>query len=220
MRPWDELARRYDVVESDVSVGAVTFRLARVRDVNALVDAMTPEDFGPDERLPYWSALWPAATDLARHVLARPPSSGRTIELGAGLGLVSLAAARRGDHVLATDYEADALGFLAHNAALNRLSLDVAEIDYRRWPDGHRGAYTCVLGSDVLYEARAVEPVADSVQWLLAPGGEAWIADPGRPHLPGFLAALTARGLVAERIPSGQTTLVRVGAVPAASRVD
>lgn len=108
-------------------------------------------------------------------------------------------------------------GGVAHTAQPGRL---IPHLGRRGTGERGRGQYTCVLGSDVLYEARAVEPVADSVRWLLAPGGEAWIADPGRPHLPSFLTALAARGLAAERFPCGPTTLVRVGAVPAASRLD
>ena len=150
------------------------------------------------------------ATDLARWIAQSPPNRrGATLELGAGLGLPSLAAAARGDRVVATDYEPDALAFAAHNAAQNGLALAVEQIDYRAWPAAHHQAYTVVLASDVLYEARAVDPVADSVRQVLAPGGEALIADPGRPYLDRFLTALSARGLEVTQGRAGETVMIQ-----------
>ena len=53
---------------------------------------------GQGDRDPYWSRPWPSATALARHILARPRlCMGRAVcEIGAGLGIASIAAVMAG----------------------------------------------------------------------------------------------------------------------------
>jgi hypothetical protein len=53
---------------------------------------------GQGDRDPYWSRPWPAATALARELLLRPDlAHGRRVcEIGAGLGIASIAAAMAG----------------------------------------------------------------------------------------------------------------------------
>ena len=45
---------------------------------------------------------------------------------------------------------------------------------------GRSGALVCVLAADVLYEGRFLVPVARALGALLAPGGSALVAEPGR----------------------------------------
>jgi predicted nicotinamide N-methyase len=52
-----------------------------------------------------------------------------------------------------------------------------------------RGPWRLVLASDVLYEARNGEALLPLLPRLLAPRGEIWLADPGRPAAERFLAA-------------------------------
>ena len=53
---------------------------------------------GQGDRDPYWSRPWPAATALARGILQRPDLTcgQRVCEIGAGLGIASIAAAMAG----------------------------------------------------------------------------------------------------------------------------
>ena len=74
-------------------------------------DLISEEDFAVDERIPYWADCWPSARVLAEHIAGSCGGGRRMLELGCGVGLVSLAAAAAGFDVLATDYYADALEF-------------------------------------------------------------------------------------------------------------
>ena len=67
--------------------------LLRPRDAESLLNE---EAFEHEEFLPYWAELWPSALALARVVGARALRGARTLELGCGLGLPSLAAAVAG----------------------------------------------------------------------------------------------------------------------------
>lgn len=108
------------------------------------------------------------------------------LELGAGLGLPSLAAALRGADVLATDWADDAVALLRANAERNGIALRAERV---RWDEPELllgGApWDLVLGADLLYEARNADQLLALLPRL---GGEILLADPGRPFAPAFLS--------------------------------
>lgn len=181
------------------AVAGESFDLIWHADMDALLDdPRTHERFRQDEYMPYWAVPWPSATLLADCVLREHRGSGRAIELGCGVGVVSLAAARAGWTVLATDYDADSLKFVEENARRNAVVLaGAALLDWRKPFD--EGPFELVLASDVLYERRNVEPVAQWIGWHLAPGGVALVADSNRSSAEGFAAAAEAAGLAVEK---------------------
>jgi predicted nicotinamide N-methyase len=179
-----------DLVEDTVAVGGRLLRLARPRDLDALLDEQA---FAGDEYLPYWAQLWPSALALARAVGARRSRGAAVLELGCGLGLPAIAAAAAGNRVLATDWSADAVAFTAANAARNRARLSTAVCAWERpAPLLALAPWDLVLAADVLYERRNAGLLLDLLPRLVGPGGEVWVADPGRPHTPAFLAGAAA----------------------------
>lgn len=172
-------------------------------------DLIDEREFDADERLPYWAELWPSARALARYLLDEPLPPGRTLELGAGLALPSLALRWRGAEVLATDYYADALLFAEANAASLDLVLPTRLVDWRSPPpDLDRWAY--VVAADVLYERRNVDVLLSVLPHVLAPGSEALIADPGRVYLRDFLGLAKESGWNAEQLTERQEESSRV----------
>jgi len=145
--------------------------------------------------VPYWALPWPSGLALARAVAASPPPAGaRVLELGCGLALPSIVAARAGAIVLAADADPDAAVFAAHNLALNGVDGDVLPRDWRAAADDLAARpFDLVLAADVLYRRENVESLLRLLPRLIAPGGEAWIADPGRAGADEFLP--TARRL-------------------------
>jgi predicted nicotinamide N-methyase len=129
--------------------------------------------------VPYWAVLWRSGVALARELDGQQLDGRRIIELGCGLGLPSLAAARAGAEVLATDMDAEAVELLERNAAGNGVRLETSVMDWSRSDEVvARGPFDLVIGADVLYERQSVAPLL-SLLPRLAP--EAWIVDPGRP---------------------------------------
>ena len=102
---------------------------------------------------------------------------------------------------LATDWSPQAIELLKRNAARNDARLEIAVVDWAR-PAAllERAPWDLVLGADLLYERRNVEPLLDLVPRLLGASdsgheacgrgrGELWLADPGRAPAADFLAA-------------------------------
>jgi predicted nicotinamide N-methyase len=109
----------------------------------------------------------------------------RVVELGCGLAMPSLTAARAGADVLATDQSPEALELVDRNARENGVRLETARVEWAR-PDElvGRAPFDLVLAADVLYERPSVARLLKLLP-RLAP--EAWIADPGRPAADAFL---------------------------------
>jgi predicted nicotinamide N-methyase len=176
-----------------------TWRLSRPADLESLWDSLGQDQFGDDERLPYWVELWPAAVLLARFIAQNPQAvAGRAcLDAGCGLGLPALVAAAAGARVLAFDYEPEALVHARRNAALNLLPDEAAPVftvmDWRM-PAVAKGGAEVILGADILYERRFFEPVAAFLEYALAPGGRVFIADPERAVSAGAAGRLEAKG--------------------------
>jgi len=194
-------------------VDDVELVLERPRDPESLVDEAA---FADDEFLPYWAERWPSGLALARH-LARdgmapalrrdaPEAAVRFLELGCGLGVPSLVAARRGADVVATDWSAEAVSLLERNAERNRLCVRAVTADWRETDAlAALGPFDLVVAADVLYEERNAAPILTLLGVLGAP---AIVADPGRRHATSFLDSARRRGWEIDtaldpQIPSG-----------------
>ena len=169
-------------VEETFEVAGRTLTLLRPPSPEELIDEAA---FAVDEFLPYWAELWPSGVALAEHVAATDLHGRRVVELGAGLGLPSLAAALRGADVLATDWAEDAVALLAANAARNGIAL---RAEVARWDEPERFGtdWDLVLAADVLYEQRNADQLLELLPRLGA--REILLAEPGRPFAQSFLA--------------------------------
>ncbi len=148
-------------------------------------DLIDEDAFDEEEFLPYWAELWPSGLDLARVVAGLDVRGVRVLELGAGLGLPSLAAAIGGADVLATDWAKEAVELLRANAARNEISLRAECI---RWDAPallvREAPWDLVLGADLLYEERNAAQLLELLPQL---GGDVFLAEPGRPFARSFL---------------------------------
>jgi len=173
-----------DLVEEVVPLRGRDLRLLRPRDTEALLDE---EAFDRDEFLPYWAELWPSSLALARAIAGRSLRGARTLELGCGLGLPSIAAALAGGRVLATDWSPEAVAMTASNAERNGARLETLVCSWTEpAPLLERAPWDLVLASDVLYEPRNADALLALLPRL---GPEVWLADPGRAPSAAFLDA-------------------------------
>jgi predicted nicotinamide N-methyase len=147
---------------------------------------------------PYWSVLWRSGVALAREVDGAALRGRRVVELGCGLAVPSLAAARAGASVLATDACPEALELVTRNALANGLRVETAVFDWAE-PDGmvERAPFDLVLAADVLYERASVARLLGLLPHLAA---KVWLADPGRPAADAFLEQAHRRWSVETRV--------------------
>lgn len=206
-----------------ITVGDVALTMETPPDLDALLDRAVARDPQAVDAIPYYAILWPAAHGLAEHLWRhRTELHGgtRVIELGCGLGLPSILAARLGARVFATDFHPETGEWLQHNAALNGVTLEYRQLDWNVFLDARPAtcdsrvsgpphhpnslqSYGLVIGSDLLYERRHIPALVCAIDALCAAGGHAVIADPGRNNLPLFVSSMEKSGWRHTLVPEG-----------------
>lgn len=214
-------------------VGSVTILEATAKSQERLVDIalamdsdQTEDQINDDSNLvlnsgdPYGAVLWPSAMAIAEHILSRTNDSSESpllplndftvLEIGAGTGLVSIAAALGGAReVIATDYESIPLTLLryaattlngidsvAHNkgeqtkhhgstCTITTTVFDLRDLQ-RPLPPGN-----IVVAADILYEPLTGKAMAHRAVEALRRGSRFILGDsPGRPGRESFLNEL------------------------------
>lgn len=133
---------------------------------------------------PYWAYHWGGGLALARHVLDHPQlvSGRRVLDLGAGSGLVAIAAALSGAaDVIAADTDPYSVAVVACNAAANGVTVTPLLADLTAGPPPD---VDLILAGDVFYNADLAARMTGFLDHCLAANVPALIGDPGRTTLP------------------------------------
>lgn len=206
--------RDLDLVVDEVDIGGAcgTIKLVRPKSEDDVLDMYV--EIGREDADPYWAALWPSSVALARGVAGVVVDAGKgdamdgerstrmaglsVCDMGAGLGLAGLAAAKRGAKSVAFyDREPLALQCCLLSAEANGLTVAVEPVSRGRDDESigtvcsaevfdwnavraDQRTFDLVLACDVLYEAHAVAPVSALIPKLTngAPRGRWMLADP------------------------------------------
>jgi predicted nicotinamide N-methyase len=146
-----------------------------------------PEDDAedtPEPQPPYWAYAWAGGTVLARYVLDHPTTVAgrRVLDLGAGSGLVGIAAAKAGARdVIAAEIDRNGVAALELNAAANGVAITIIGEDITAGPPP---AVDLVLAGDVFYGRDVALRVIPFLDRCLAAGIDVLVGDPRRNDLP------------------------------------
>lgn len=203
-------------IQGDGAPGDVAWdrRAIRVEPFDVMMDVpRAPDDVvrasakrGDAER-GYWAHLWGSSEVLARYVATTPliGPGVRVLEVGCGLGLVSVVAALRGATVVATDREAPAAEAALRNARLNGVEalVTAAAFDWRHDPDPAWDP-GLMLAADVVYKPNNARQIGALIKRLGCP---AIMSEPNRTQSAEAPEVLREMGL------SVRITIVRGGKI-------
>ncbi|WP_411970673.1 class I SAM-dependent methyltransferase [Mesorhizobium sp. CA14] len=133
---------------------------------------------------PYWAYAWAGGAVLARYVLDRPSivAGKRVLDLGAGSGLVGIAAAKAGARaVIAAEIDGNGVVALRLNAEANGVAIEIRDEDVT---DGPPPAVDLVLAGDVFYAQDVGQRMMPFLDRCLTAGIDVLVGDPGRAWLP------------------------------------
>ena len=177
--------KQYQTDLTDVGVNQQRFRFLVPKSIDRFIDPVDPL-----RNFPLWSKIWPASLVLADY-LARlnvHPAK-RFLEIGAGMGLVSIVARQLGHNFTLTEYDAHALNFARANALINKCpTLVIRKLDWYK-PD-LQNMFDYIVGSEVLYKEESFQPLLKLFKKLLKPTGEVILVGEIRKHDRAFYRAM------------------------------
>ena len=183
-----------------VFLHGVHWRLERGPELEKLWTELDP-GFDLDDRIPYWTELWPSSLLLAAFLQDRAEEikGMRCLDLSCGLGLTAMLGQARGGKVVGMDYMPEAMR-IASRQALPNLAPQPAWIcaDWRQSPFRPR-SFSRVWGADIAYEKRFIRPLLNFMANVLSSGGRAWIAEPGRAIFRQFIETAEKEGWQAQK---------------------
>ena len=175
-----------------IKIGTYQVRIAQLENPELLFDELLKNDSGhedlQDERIPYWGELWPSSIALSEFLNENSEliSGKKIIEIGCGLGLSGIVAAKLGGVVTLTDYLPAALEFASYNWKLNFSSdANVRILDWRS--PGKISPVDVLIASDVAYESRAYNPLLKTMKSLLKKNGIVILSEPNREFTKEFI---------------------------------
>lgn len=137
----------------------------------------------PDDAAPYWAYQWAGGLALARYFAAHPASIAgkRMLDLGAGSGLVGIAAAMSGAIASAAEIDPNGRAAIALNAAANDVELPLIDIDITA--DAPTG-FDLIAAGDVFYNPDVALLMLPFLRRCTSAGIAVLIGDPDRRDLP------------------------------------
>lgn len=193
--------RKLPVITQKITIASTTYTVAALKDAADLLDDPDfARSFTEEDRAPYGLELWPSAIMLAEYIVRMGDGAGRSaIELGCGLGLVSMVASKMNWSVLATDREEYSLQFADYIATQNDVCVD--QFETLNWHEPKLNQqFSWVFAADVLYQRVDHEPILKCLDVILNPDGIALISEPNRSVADQFASLAESHGFVVEVI--------------------
>jgi predicted nicotinamide N-methyase len=159
--------KEYDTITHELVINERKFKIMLPRDLTGFINAADVlQDF------PLWAKIWPASWVLADYLAGMPAASSKKfIEIGAGVGLVSIVAASFGHRITLTDGSVDALRFARANAFINGCrQLPIMEFDWNQPPFEDNVDY--FVASEVTYRKEDWQSLLSLFKKGLKTGGE------------------------------------------------
>lgn len=135
----------------------------------------------PKPDFPYWARIWPAAMALSACIVAQQNifKGRRIVELGAGLGLPSLIAAKYAKSVLITDYITEPFSYITatiqHHQYTNCSTAVCNWKNITELPEAD-----ILLLSDINYAAEDIASIVDVIEFYIKKRTTIFLATPQR----------------------------------------
>jgi len=150
---------RFQVQFETVAVADEKLEVLQIANMHEYVEALADHAADGPLELPFWARVWPSSLLLAYFVNSLPANGAEMLEIGAGVGVTGLFAAKKGFNVTLSDLDENALLFARINILKNGLqdNARVAYVDFTRTELDRRFDY--ILGCEVLYREETYRPL-------------------------------------------------------------
>jgi len=167
----EQFYQAYETEAAEIAINGKKFSILLPRYLDRFIN---PTDGLHD--FPLWAKIWKASWVLSGYLAGlQPDVNKRLLEIGAGVGLVSIVAATFGHRITMTEYNPDALNFARANACLNNCpGLPIKKLDWNhpRLTD----QFDLIVAAEVTYNEAYFRPLIRLFKSNLKPGGEIILA--------------------------------------------
>lgn len=174
----EDIRKKWDVDFEPLDVDGTRYEVLTIHNMAARLDqlAVAHAIEQPLRDLPLWAKVWPGSLVLGRFLRKFEPEGKSLLELGCGMGALSLVAARYGFRsITATDVDRDALNFtMAHvlkNGLENRISVQFLDVTA---PPEKLPTFDFIAASELLYLDDLHRPLLKFLERGLVSGGRAF----------------------------------------------
>ena len=167
----EQFYQAYETEATEVAINGKKFRILLPRYLDRFINSTDVfHDF------PLWAKIWKASLVLSGYLADLPPNvNKRILEIGSGVGLVSIVAATFGHRITMTEYNSDALNFARANACLNNCpDLPIKKLDWNR--PRLKQKFDLIAAAEVTYNEAYFLPLIRLFKSNLTPGGEIILA--------------------------------------------
>lgn len=163
----EDFYKEYETETTEVAINGKKFSILLPKYLYRFIN---PIDVFHD--FPLWAKLWKASWVLSAYLADMPVNiNNRLLEIGAGVGLVSIVAATFGHPITMSEYNPDALKFAHANACLNNCpDLPIMKLDWQRCR--LMDQFDIIVASEVTYNEEDFSPLIRLFRANLKPGGE------------------------------------------------
>lgn len=158
---------------------------------------------------PFWAKVWPSAIAMAGYLLQHPDiiTGKKVLELAAGLGLPSIAAAQYAEKVCCSDYLEVAVDAARQNVLHNRMqNVDCRVYNWNDLPDDLSA--DILLMSDVNYEPEDFDQLIAVLEKFLFRGTTIILTTPGRIMAKEFVSRLDTWCVEKSEIPVNPDAII------------
>ena len=168
----EDFHKEYETEQTEVNISGRTFRIYVPQTIDRFIDA---EDVF--NKFPLWAKLWEVSGVLASYLSALSVNPDKQfLELGAGLGMVGVAAASCGHNITVTEYNPHALKFVHANAQANNCKdLSIYQLDWHN--PTPLGKFDYIVGSEIVYHERDFDTLEILFKNYLKSNGEIILAE-------------------------------------------
>jgi|TARA_B110000238_G_C16081208_1_gene419526 predicted nicotinamide N-methyase len=155
---------------------------------------------------PIFGVVWPSSIVLANFMLDYDFANKRILEIGCGIGLVSLLLNNKLADISATDIHPEAADFLIENTQLNHGK--IIPFERANWDSINTtlGEFDLIVGSDILYEKENTNNLANFIDNHTRVGSNVIIVDPGRGNHAAFSKKMVTLGYSHNQEKTGDTS--------------
>jgi 2-polyprenyl-3-methyl-5-hydroxy-6-metoxy-1,4-benzoquinol methylase len=167
----EDFNQEYETESTELVINGKKFNILLPKYLDGFIN---PIDVLHD--FPLWAKIWKASWVLCGYLADMPVAPDkRYLEIGAGVGLVSIVAAAFGHQITMTEFNPDALNFAHANAHLNNCpGLPIRKLDWHRPQLG--GKFDMIVASEVTYKQTDFSALIQLFRSHLQPRGQIILA--------------------------------------------